>query len=414
MPDTETAAPVTGAETATDTSTQTGEPSEADAKLKEFAHAMDSAGLRARVPSGMKYHAKETAEAEPEAEATAAEKPPEKKPDGKKPNAYEPPADLTQRKLADSYAAYVRKSTKLARQEADFAERVKAYDAGEARVKDFEATLSKRQTELEADFKKRADELAFLEKDPAEWLDNYAKRRGMTTAALYDRLLGAKLNDGKIAPEHVADDVKRELARVQSELDDFKKKQETERTDAEARAKQAQQQQEIARAIQGEKVDFITHLRDEAEGNYPLLIEEAKADPATAAHKAYELAVAYHKAGQTLTVAQVAAEMERQLQYVKWREDEEAKASGTTPPATAPKKSAPSEETSNGKGAQAATPPSAKPEIPSKAKTNGLRSASGPKTISNKMTARQTGQGLTTPRNDNERLKLAVAQWGKP
>jgi hypothetical protein len=415
MPETETEAAST-AESVTDGSAQGAEPSEADAKLKAFAHAMDSAGLKARVPSGMKYHAKDAPAGEAEAqETTAGATAPADKTGGKKPNPYEPPADLTQRKLADSYAAYVRKSTKLARQEAEFAERVKATQAAEARIKSIEEGLTKRQAELEADLKKRADELAFLEQDPAEWLDGYAKRRGMTSAALYDRLLGAKLNDGRMPPEHVADDARREIENLRAELAAMKKAGEDERTQAEKAKQEQQRQHEIAQAIHSEKVAFITHLRDEADGAYPLLLEEAKADPGAAANKAYELAVAHYRAGKALTVAEVAAEMERQLAYVKWREEEEAKASGApqAPPAS-PAKKVSSEETSNGKGAPAPKA-AAKPEIPAQAKSNGLRQASGPKTISSKMTARQSAsQGLTTPRNDNERLKLAVAQWGKP
>lgn len=412
MPDTETAAtPV--AETAEASSTQEG--TEADAKLQAFAHAMDSAGLKARVPSGMKYHGGKT---EAEAAATATSDAPAEgdklvprpgdKP-AKKPNPYEAPADLTQRKLADSYAAYVRKSTKLAKQEADFSERVKTIEANAARIQEIEASIAKRQTELEAEFKRKADELDFLEKDPAEFLDRYAKRRNMSTAALYDRLLGAKLNDGRLSPEHAADDVKRELAKTQAEIEALKKKDADEHAEIERRAREAEAQQQTARAIYGEKVAFITHLREEPETAYPLLLEEAKANPEMAATKAYELAVAHHRAGNTLTVAQVAAEMERQLKYLKWREDEEAKAAST--PAAASKQS-PSEGTSDGVGASTQAV-AAKPAVPAKAKSNGLRQASGPKTITQKMTARHTGQGLTTPRNDNERLKLAIAQWGK-
>jgi hypothetical protein len=366
------------AETSTTTETSGGESAATNndgaAKLKEMAHALDAAGLQARVPSNMRYHGDEKAATE-DADADAHEPKPAPQ---KRPNPYEPPADLTQRKLADSYAAYVRKSTKLAKQEAAFSERTKAHEAEVETLRQQVAALA---TEREA--------YAFLEKDPAAFLDAYAKRRGMPRSAVYDRLLGAALSDGKLAPEDKADDMRREV-------DALKKAREEELAQREHFAKQ----HEIGRAIHGQKVNFIVHLRDESEGAYPLLLEEAKADPEAAASKAYEIGRAAHQAGQTMTVAQVAAEMERQLKYIKWQEDQEAKAN----------RKAGAADTSDASAVEAKR---ARTILNRPGRTADGHSPKPPKTITSKMVPSSSGDRGVAFKSEKDRMHDALAAWGK-
>jgi hypothetical protein len=151
-------------------------------------------------------------------------------------------------------------------------------------------------------------------------------------------------------------------------------------------------------------VAFLTHLRDEADGAYPLLLEEAKADPAAAAHKAYDLAVAYHKAGKTLTVSEVAAEMERQLAYAKWKEDQGSAKTNTPSKVKA------------ARGRAASTQEATDEEVAESPRTiiNRPGRVAGPstKTITKRMVPSSLGSGDRLVQIDErQRMARALAAW---
>lgn len=411
MAETTNAAP----ETVTEAAAPSAESQEHAAKLKEFAHAMDSAGLRARVPSSMKYKGDASTQVDEASDPKPAAKPatPEKPK-----NPYEPPADLSQRKLAEGFAKLVRKEKELRRAEEERAQFLRERDSWTTRQKEEQGQIQKERESWLSEQKAKMEELALMDASPEKWLELYAKRRGMPTAEAYDRLLSARLNDGRLTADHVAADAKSELAKLQSELEALKKNQEAEKKAAEQKAAEAAERQRIADIVQRENYAFIKHVCDEEPTAYPMLMEEAKADPGAAAKKAQELAVfRARERGKPVTITEIAKEMEDQLQYIAWREKQAAGSEEPAPKTQAaakakvekPKPTAKT-EASPTEGAATEQAP-AKPEM--KPKSNGLRSSSGPRTLTNRVAARQSERSTLAPRNDNERLKLAVQAWGK-